>query len=154
VAETLREKESEPGATPPVCSTCNDTHRMTLGERLGHVPCTHCPRPCRACAGDNGRLAYCAKTPCPCACHAAARASTPKRYARFRADPQKLRVSIRDYVGAWRVAIVPRDGSGTGVWAWGTSPKKALAAALQKAERANMPGLNLSLSWAHEHPFP
>lgn len=48
------------------CQTCNDTHRMPLGDR--QVLCTRCPRPCRDCArGGNG--AYCSETPCSCQCH-------------------------------------------------------------------------------------
>lgn len=51
------------------CATCDDSHRMTLGDR--DVPCTHCPLPCLACKQPGG--AYCAATPCGCACHAPAR---------------------------------------------------------------------------------
>lgn len=49
------------------CSTCNDTHRMTLRDQV--VACTRCPLPCRACAGTAGS-AFCRNTPCPCGCHA------------------------------------------------------------------------------------
>ena len=51
-----------------ICETCNDTHRMALGER--EVPCTRCPVPCSACCGDAAGFtsAYCATTPCPCPC--------------------------------------------------------------------------------------
>lgn len=49
----------------PICNVCNDTHRMTLGER--EVMCTHCPRPCERCRQHLG--AFCEKTPCSCACH-------------------------------------------------------------------------------------
>lgn len=49
--------------TAPVCETCGDTHRMTLGDRV--VPCTRCPTPYQACRAD----AYCAETPCLCGCH-------------------------------------------------------------------------------------
>lgn len=53
----------------PVCSTCNDTHRMWLGER-GYVMCTRCPSPCQRCrAGGDGP--YCETTPCACDCHGA-----------------------------------------------------------------------------------
>jgi chromosome segregation ATPase len=49
-----------------VCSTCNDTHLMSLGD--DEVMCTRCPRPCQKCrAGGNG--AYCSTTPCACDCH-------------------------------------------------------------------------------------
>jgi hypothetical protein len=49
-----------------VCSTCNDTHLMSLGD--DEVMCTRCPRPCQKCrVGGNG--AYCSTTPCACDCH-------------------------------------------------------------------------------------
>lgn len=48
------------------CETCNDTHSMSLRGSL--VPCTRCPTPCQECR-INGRGAYCATTPCACACH-------------------------------------------------------------------------------------
>lgn len=55
-----------------VCSTCNDTHRMLLGEEGRPVPCTGCPLPCGNCVTHfNGMAAgaYCAETPCGCDCH-------------------------------------------------------------------------------------
>lgn len=57
----------------PVCARCNDTHRVPapnagpFGD--GTWMCTSCPVPCRSCANDCGRGAFCAVTPCPCACH-------------------------------------------------------------------------------------
>lgn len=48
-----------------VCSTCNDTHRMPLRDRV--VQCTRCPSPCPRCRGNN--TAYCRTTPCTCRCH-------------------------------------------------------------------------------------
>jgi hypothetical protein len=51
----------------PVCDACNDTHRVHM-EDLGDVMCTRCPTPCQQCrAGGTG--AFCATTPCSCACH-------------------------------------------------------------------------------------
>lgn len=54
---------------PPVCSKCCDTHRMTVQRDTDPKvwPCTFCPTPCEACRGE--RSAYCAQTPCGCACH-------------------------------------------------------------------------------------
>jgi hypothetical protein len=52
--------------TKPVCITCSDTHRMTLGER--EVMCTRCPRPCQQCR-RFGYGPYCEVTPCACGCH-------------------------------------------------------------------------------------
>ncbi|MGN6107087.1 MAG: hypothetical protein ACTHU0_18415 [Kofleriaceae bacterium] len=50
-----------------VCSTCNDSHIMPLGEST--APCTRCPIPCTACTSRGG--AYCTTTPCGCRCHSA-----------------------------------------------------------------------------------
>lgn len=57
-------------AKKPICSTCNDTHRMTLHKQNGdeqEVPCTSCPVPCEQCRQFLGP--FCAKTPCACSCH-------------------------------------------------------------------------------------
>lgn len=59
---------------PTVCDTCQDTHMMTLGERT--VMCTRCPTPCESCRQrykNAGPGAYCASTPCGCACHGSIR---------------------------------------------------------------------------------
>lgn len=57
----------------PVCSVCNDTHRVSFvdedrGEDRTWM-CTSCPVPCRQCANGGGRGPFCEKTPCPCECH-------------------------------------------------------------------------------------
>src|SRR6185436_2872546 len=44
-----------------------------------HVMCTFCPMPCRECAIDEGRGAFCAATPCGCACHPRKRDAPPPR---------------------------------------------------------------------------
>jgi hypothetical protein len=53
-----------------VCSTCNDTHRMLIGER--EFMCTSCPVPCRQCR-RFGTGPYCEVTPCACGCHASSK---------------------------------------------------------------------------------
>lgn len=55
----------EAARATPSCTTCGDTHTMTLGDR--DVMCTHCPVPCDHCRDWPG--AYCTTTPCPCRCH-------------------------------------------------------------------------------------
>lgn len=59
-------------AGAPICSTCGDTHMMTLHSDVGderEVMCTRCPTPCQECrAGGNGP--FCGSTPCDCPCHA------------------------------------------------------------------------------------
>ena len=60
---------SPPEPALPVCSTCNDTHRMLAPEDVGgDWMCTHCPVPCSKCR-QGGRGPYCATTPCACVCH-------------------------------------------------------------------------------------
>lgn len=59
--------EGLPTISAPTCSTCNDTHSMTQGDR--DVMCTRCPVPCGLCR-SKPQGAYCATTPCTCPCHA------------------------------------------------------------------------------------
>lgn len=69
-------KARKAGASGPVCTTCNDTHRIALhgprGDALRdrEVACTSCPVPCESCQ----RGAFCAVTPCKCKCHEARKA--------------------------------------------------------------------------------
>lgn len=60
---------SPAGAQPTkaTCASCFGSRLMELGSRL--VPCTHCPRPCRQCASNNGTGAYCLEAACSCDCH-------------------------------------------------------------------------------------
>lgn len=51
------------------CETCRDSHQMWHSGLDRYVPCTRCPVPCRECAGDEGRGAYCAVVDCTCSCH-------------------------------------------------------------------------------------
>lgn len=50
----------------PTCITCNDTHMMSLRERM--VMCTSCPPPCSDCRMQKTG-AFCEQTPCRCRCH-------------------------------------------------------------------------------------
>lgn len=68
--EEQHERDRDEVVPRPVCSTCKDTHTMTLGDR--EVMCTRCPTPCEQCRQRDtgyGPGAYCATTPCGCACH-------------------------------------------------------------------------------------
>lgn len=62
--------------TTPTCTTCNDTHRMEIGDRT--VLCTFCPLPCPKCASGNGKGAFCATARCECPCHAGKKAPDTK----------------------------------------------------------------------------
>lgn len=77
LADALKVGGDDPAPLPPptpqkpvfVCGTCMDTHRVDRPDGRV-VMCTRCPTPCRKCALDSGRGAFCETTPCPCACHA------------------------------------------------------------------------------------
>jgi hypothetical protein len=53
----------------PICGVCMDTHQIPNRTDDGTWACTSCPSPCRSCASDGGRGAFCATTPCACECH-------------------------------------------------------------------------------------
>lgn len=85
----------------PVCGTCADSHRMTLGERT--VPCTFCPRPCEECRAfyQGARLgAYCETTPCLCRCHKPCLCGPPKDKT-GRVSDQKIIAA-----GVWHEGVV------------------------------------------------
>jgi hypothetical protein len=95
----------------PTCKACNDTHVMTItvGFDEREVMCTHCPVPCHECrAGGNG--AYCAITPCSCACHGRKVVRTPNEIAdalhlecmSWRAEDWRARMRelCREYIAA------------------------------------------------------
>ncbi len=75
-----------------VCTTCNDTHIMVMGEGgydEREVMCTRCPVPCQKCrAGGNG--AFCERTPCSCACHAPKCTRSLEKTAEELADAAKI----------------------------------------------------------------
>lgn len=71
---------------------------------------------------------------------------------RLRADPEKVRVSIRRVEPRWwRVTIASRCGGGilsTGA----TEPREALARALRWANETRMDGIDLDMQRAYKHP--
>lgn len=75
--------------------------------------------------------------------------------SRFRADPSRVRVSIRRCADKWIATIGPRDPSmrelptNTVVDA---SALKALARCFQFAEADELPGIDRHMQWAYEHP--
>lgn len=78
-----------------------------------------------------------------------------RRLVRFRADPEKVRVSIRrSYSGdAWIAGIGPR-GQDPVVRRIHKSPLKAMQLALNAAHLRRVPGMDVGMQWAYEHPFP
>lgn len=79
-------------------------------------------------------------------------------YARFVADPSKLRVSTRmQRDGSYKVTITIRAWTPVGavrsVSCTRHTPPEAVSDALRAAERAGFPGLNLDGEWAYDHPW-
>lgn len=75
------------------------------------------------------------------------------RLARFRVDPSRLRVSIRRQPdGEWEVCIATRADDAL-VARGGNTPRKALARALRAADEEGLPGVDLHMQWAYEHPW-
>ncbi len=76
-----------------------------------------------------------------------------KHLARFRVDPEKVRVSIRRTRDVWMVCVATRDGMYELVCCSEKSPKKALVRCLHAAEESNMPGIDLGMDCSYEHPW-
>lgn len=70
--------------------------------------------------------------------------------ARFRANPEKIRISIRRLreLGLWRVIVVAHGINVTS--ARGKTPAEVVERALKRA--ACVPGVDLLMEWAYEHP--
>lgn len=75
--------------------------------------------------------------------------------ARFRADPKRIRVSLgRTPSGRWVATVATRDVAARMVcFGQGDTPQHAVWTALQEADAAGMPGVDLGLQWAYEHPW-
>ena len=76
--------------------------------------------------------------------------------ARFRADPSKIRVTVRhfgdDRHGSyWRASIGNKE---TGQWvsAPGTTAIRAVVATFQLAEEHDVKGIDRHMGWAYDHP--
>jgi hypothetical protein len=75
-----------------------------------------------------------------------------RRLARFRADPSRIRVSIRPLVGGWKVTIASRDGHQT-CSDIDADLERALDRALAFAEHLEFPGIDRHMSWSYQHPM-
>lgn len=73
--------------------------------------------------------------------------------ARFRADPSKVRVSIRrDSSLGWIASVSCLVGVGS-FESCSNFPEKAVESALAQADLAGMEGIDLGMGGAYEHPF-
>jgi len=71
---------------------------------------------------------------------------------RFRADPRKVRVSIRRNGSNWVASVSNKTTYGPRFEAIATGPRKALVKALLLADAGGLEGVDLSMGWAYEHP--
>lgn len=76
--------------------------------------------------------------------------------ARFRADPRRVRIGVRRHGDLWYVRI-GRLSTVTFGWIFSVermhrSPTRALVLALRAAEALQIPGVDLGMQWAYEHP--
>ena len=73
--------------------------------------------------------------------------------ARFRADPEKVRVSVVRERGKWRAVVHLRADCSRYATALDSDPAEAVDAALGKAADAEMPGVDPDMQWAYRHPW-
>jgi hypothetical protein len=73
------------------------------------------------------------------------------RLARFRADPSRVRVSLRRVSGAWDATVASRETDDSAT-VRASDAETALALALESAD--DIPGVDLEMQWAYEHPWP
>ncbi len=71
--------------------------------------------------------------------------------ARFRADPKRVHIAIRKLPDGGY--IVRLTAGQTSIWRAHRRPTAALALALRAAEGLKLPGIDLSMGWAYEHPW-
>ena len=73
--------------------------------------------------------------------------------ARFRADPSKVRVSVRPCGNEFTATVASRIDHETKFWCTDLNASIAIDAALAAAHRCDMEGIDLGTQWAYEHPF-
>ncbi len=77
---------------------------------------------------------------------------------RFRADPTRVRTALRPlraghgHGDRWVVMVDARDGT-RGVQRIGSDPRATMLEALTVAEEIGLPGIDLDMGWAYEHPW-
>ena len=77
-----------------------------------------------------------------------------KKLVRWRANPEKIRVSIRrsKFNKRWQVTVTCR-ATGQFVTCKSLSPERATMRALKLAEKAGYDGTDLGMGWAYRHPW-
>jgi hypothetical protein len=70
--------------------------------------------------------------------------------ARFRADPHKVRVGVRRMMNGWSAYVRTND---RGCIESGSTPEIAIGKALAEANKCHMPGVDVLMERAYEHPW-
>lgn len=73
--------------------------------------------------------------------------------ARFLADPYRVRVGLKATPHGWRATVAARNLTGPTIEQFASSPSLAMRLAIQAAEDIGIPGVDLSMGWAYQHPF-
>lgn len=76
----------------------------------------------------------------------------PNGLVRFRADPSKVRVSVRRDGSRYR-ATVTSLLSDSCFWSTNSDPRLAVSHAIEAANACNMRGIDLGMQWAYPHPM-
>lgn len=76
--------------------------------------------------------------------------------ARFLVDPERIRVSLRPEGSRWRALVESRaplaDRCGSAYARRHNDPQQAVMRALRAADREELPGIDLDMQWAYQHP--
>lgn len=75
----------------------------------------------------------------------------PRRLARFRADPERVRIAIQPSGGGWSICIEPRGG-GVRMLHWCRGPVHISDELLEQARDAGIAGIDVYMAWAYPHP--
>ena len=76
-----------------------------------------------------------------------------RNLVRWRANPEKVRVSIMKFTEtSWRAKVTCLETNDF-VYAIGNDPEIVLLEALEKAEYQEYEGIDLGMQWAYRHPW-
>jgi len=76
----------------------------------------------------------------------------PNNLAKFRADPSKVRVSVRQDGSMYR-ATVASLLSDSCFWSTNSDPRLAVSHAIEAADACNMRGIDLDMQGEYTHPM-
>jgi hypothetical protein len=75
-----------------------------------------------------------------------------RKLVRWRANPEKIRVSIRSSNEHWQVTVTCR-ATGEFITCKSKIPARAIMRALRLAEKKGFDGTDLGMGWAYRHPW-